>query len=37
VEADAIPAVEATDIPPVQALDIKVPEINADGEQAERP
>jgi hypothetical protein len=37
VEADAIPAVEAIDIPPVQAPDIKVPEINADGEQAERP
>jgi hypothetical protein len=36
VEADAIPAVEAIDIPPVQAPDIKVPEINADGEQAER-
>jgi hypothetical protein len=29
--------VQAIDIPPVQAPDIKVPEINADGEQAERP
>jgi regulator of protease activity HflC (stomatin/prohibitin superfamily) len=37
VEADAIPAVEAIDIPPVQAPDIKVPQITADGEQAERP
>jgi regulator of protease activity HflC (stomatin/prohibitin superfamily) len=37
VEAEAIPPVEAIDIPPVQAPDIKVPEINADGEQAERP
>jgi hypothetical protein len=37
VEAGAIPPVEAIDIPPVQAPDIKVPEINADGEQAERP
>jgi hypothetical protein len=36
VEAIAIPPVEAIDIPPVQAPDIKVPEINADGEQAER-
>jgi regulator of protease activity HflC (stomatin/prohibitin superfamily) len=36
VEAEAIPPVEAIDIPPVQASDIKVPEINADGEQAER-
>ena len=34
---EAIPAVEAVDMPPVQAPDIKVPEINADGEQAERP
>src|SRR5438094_262000 len=37
VEAEAIPPVEAIDIPPVQATDIKVPEITADGEQAERP
>jgi regulator of protease activity HflC (stomatin/prohibitin superfamily) len=37
VEAEAIPPVEAIAIPPVQAPDIKVPEINADGEQAERP
>jgi regulator of protease activity HflC (stomatin/prohibitin superfamily) len=37
VEAEAIPPVEAEAIPPVQATDIKVPEINADGEQAERP
>jgi regulator of protease activity HflC (stomatin/prohibitin superfamily) len=37
VQAEAIPPVEAIDIPPVQAPDIKVPEINADGEQAERP
>ncbi len=36
VEAEAIPPVEAIAIPPVQAPDIKVPEINADGEQAER-
>jgi regulator of protease activity HflC (stomatin/prohibitin superfamily) len=36
VEAIAIPPVEAEAIPPVQASDIKVPEINADGEQAER-
>jgi hypothetical protein len=28
---------QAIDIPPVQAPDIKVPEINADGERAERP
>jgi len=34
---EAIPPVEAIDIPPLQAPDIKVPEINADGEQAERP
>jgi SPFH domain/Band 7 family protein len=34
---EAIPPVEAIAIPPVQAPDIKVPEINADGEQAERP
>src|SRR6266516_2838085 len=37
VEADAIPPVEAIAIPPVQAPDIKVPQINTDGEQAERP
>jgi hypothetical protein len=37
VGAGAIPPVGAIDIPPVQAPDIKVPEINADGEQAERP
>ncbi len=36
VEAEAIPPVEAIAIPPVQAPDIKVPEITADGEQAER-
>jgi regulator of protease activity HflC (stomatin/prohibitin superfamily) len=34
---EAMPPVEAIAIPPVQAPDIKVPEINADGEQAERP
>jgi hypothetical protein len=37
VEAEAIPPVAAIDIPPVQAPDIKVPQINADGGQAERP
>jgi hypothetical protein len=37
VKAEAIPPVEAIDIPPVQAPDIEVPQINADGEQAERP
>jgi SPFH domain / Band 7 family len=37
VEAEAIPSVEAISIPPVQAPDVKVPPINADGEQAERP
>jgi regulator of protease activity HflC (stomatin/prohibitin superfamily) len=37
VAAEAIPPVEAIDIPPVQAPDIKVPQITADGEQAERP
>jgi regulator of protease activity HflC (stomatin/prohibitin superfamily) len=37
VEAGAIPPVGAIDIPPVQAPDIKVPEINADEEQAGRP
>jgi regulator of protease activity HflC (stomatin/prohibitin superfamily) len=36
VEAEAIPPVEAIDMPPVQASDIKVPQINADGGQAER-
>ena len=34
---DAIPPVEAIAIPPVEAPDIKVPEITADAEQAERP
>jgi hypothetical protein len=29
--------VEAIAIPPVEAPDIKVPEITADAEQAERP
>jgi hypothetical protein len=37
VAADAIPPVEAIAIPPVQAPDIKVPQINGDGEQAGRP
>jgi regulator of protease activity HflC (stomatin/prohibitin superfamily) len=37
VEPEAIPTVEAEAIPPVEAPDIKVPQINADGEQAERP
>jgi hypothetical protein len=37
VAADAIPPVEAIAIPPAQAPGIKVPQINADGEQAERP
>jgi regulator of protease activity HflC (stomatin/prohibitin superfamily) len=37
VAAEAIPPVAAIDIPPVQAPDIKVPQINADGEQAEQP
>jgi hypothetical protein len=37
VEAEAIPPIEAIAIPPVQAPDIKVPQINTDGEQAERP
>jgi hypothetical protein len=37
VEAIAIPPVEAIAIPPVQAPDIKVPEITAEAEQAERP
>jgi hypothetical protein len=36
VEAEAIPPVEPIDVPPVQASDIKVPQINADGGQAER-
>ena len=34
---DAVPPVEAIAIPPVEAPDIKVPEITADTEQAERP
>jgi regulator of protease activity HflC (stomatin/prohibitin superfamily) len=34
---EVIPPVEAITIPPVQAPGIKVPQINADGEQAERP
>jgi len=29
--------VEAIAVPPVEAPDIKVPEITADAEQAERP
>jgi hypothetical protein len=33
VAAEAVPPAAAIDIPPVQAPDIKVPEINADGEQ----
>jgi hypothetical protein len=37
VEAIAIPPVEAIAIPPVEAPEIKVPEITADAEQAERP
>jgi regulator of protease activity HflC (stomatin/prohibitin superfamily) len=37
VEAEAIPPVAEIDIPPVQAPDIKVPQISADGEQAELP
>jgi hypothetical protein len=37
VAADAIPPVEAIAIPPAQAPGIKVPQINADGEQAGRP
>jgi hypothetical protein len=37
VEADAIPPVEAIAIPPVETPEIKVPEITADAEQAERP
>jgi hypothetical protein len=36
-QAIAIPPVPAIDIPPVQAPEIKVPQINADGEQAGRP
>jgi hypothetical protein len=32
-----MPPVEAIAIPPVQAPEIKVPQISADGEQAERP
>ena len=34
---DAIPSAEAIAIPPVQAPDVKVPQVNADGEQAGRP
>jgi len=34
---DAVPPVEAIAVPPVEAPDIKVPEITADAEQAERP
>ncbi|HYB17824.1 MAG TPA: slipin family protein, partial [Streptosporangiaceae bacterium] len=34
---EAIPPVQAIDIPPVPAPDVKVPQINADGEQAGRP
>jgi hypothetical protein len=34
---DAVPLVEAIAVPPVEAPDIKVPEITADAEQAERP
>ena len=34
---DAIPPAEAIAIPPVRAPDVKVPRINADGEQAGRP
>jgi regulator of protease activity HflC (stomatin/prohibitin superfamily) len=37
VPPDAIPPVEAIAIPPVQAPDIQGPQINADGEQAQRP
>jgi hypothetical protein len=37
VKAEAIPPVEAIAIPPVQTPEIKVPQINADAEQAERP
>jgi regulator of protease activity HflC (stomatin/prohibitin superfamily) len=37
VEAEAIPPVEAIAIPPVPAPDIKGPQINADGKQAQRP
>jgi regulator of protease activity HflC (stomatin/prohibitin superfamily) len=45
VQAHAIPPVQAIDrppaeavaMPPVQAPDVKVPQINADGEQAGRP
>jgi hypothetical protein len=34
---EAIPPAEAIAPPPVPAPDIKVPQINADGEQAGRP
>ena len=34
---EAVPPVQAIAIPPVQAPDIKVPQIEADGEQAGRP
>jgi hypothetical protein len=34
---DAVPPMEAIAVPPVEAPDIKVPEITADAEQAERP
>jgi hypothetical protein len=34
---DAIPPAEAIAMPPAQAPDVKVPQINADGEQAGRP
>jgi hypothetical protein len=37
VAAEAIPPVAAEAIPPVEAADIKVPQISANGEQAERP
>jgi hypothetical protein len=37
VQAIRIPPVQAIGIPPVQAPEIKVPEITADAEQAERP
>src|SRR6266480_67809 len=34
---EAIPPVEAIAIPPVQAAELKVPQISANGDQAERP
>jgi hypothetical protein len=37
VQAIPIPPVEEIAIPPVQAPEVKVPQINADGEQAGRP